>query len=157
MCVLSYVLISCVLLGNKYFFIVIVIVIVIVDWTLGNKLQRNLNWNLYIFIQENAFERIVCEMAAILSRPQCVKGIYCKVIPVQQVMSPLSAIKINFHKCKVCLWINNLMWWTCTCDVLVLYFSPHWFPGWVISNHLSGIILGMWLANERRRSRCTYV
>ena len=29
--------------------------------------------NSYIFIQENAFENIVCRMAAILSRPQYVK------------------------------------------------------------------------------------
>ena len=29
--------------------------------------------NSYIFIQENAFENIVCEIAAILSRPRCVK------------------------------------------------------------------------------------
>ena len=28
--------------------------------------------NSHIFIQENAFENIVCEIAAILSRPQCV-------------------------------------------------------------------------------------
>ena len=27
------------------------------------------------FIQENAFEKVVCEMAAILSRPQCVNTI----------------------------------------------------------------------------------
>ena len=33
----------------------------------------NSNWNLNIFIQENAFEDVVCEMGAILSRPQCVK------------------------------------------------------------------------------------
>ena len=31
------------------------------------------NLNLYIFIQENAFEYIVCEMAAIFSQLQCVK------------------------------------------------------------------------------------
>ena len=30
------------------------------------------NENSYIFIQENAFENVVCEMSAILSRPQCV-------------------------------------------------------------------------------------
>ena len=29
------------------------------------------NWN--IFIQENTFENVVCEMASILSPPQCVK------------------------------------------------------------------------------------
>ena len=38
-----------------------------------NKLQWNFIWNSNIFIQENAFESVVCEMAAILSRPQCVK------------------------------------------------------------------------------------
>ena len=37
----------------------------IVNWTLGNKLQWNFNRNLYIFIQENAFENVVWKMAAI--------------------------------------------------------------------------------------------
>ena len=46
---------------------------IIVNWTLRNKLQWNLNRNSNIFIQENAFESVVCETAAILSRPQCVK------------------------------------------------------------------------------------
>ena len=45
---------------------------IIVNWTLRNKLQWNLNRNSNIFIQENAFESVVCETAAILSRPQCV-------------------------------------------------------------------------------------
>ena len=31
----------------------------IVNWILGNKLQWNLNWNLNIFIEENAFEIVV--------------------------------------------------------------------------------------------------
>ena len=35
-------------------------------------LQWNFNSNWSIFIQENAFENIVCEMASILSLPQCV-------------------------------------------------------------------------------------
>ena len=39
-----------------------------------NRLQWNVNRNLYIFIQENPFENVVWKMAAILSRPQCVKG-----------------------------------------------------------------------------------
>ena len=45
----------------------------IVNWTLGNKLQWNLNRISNIFIQENEFENVVWKMAAILSRPQCVK------------------------------------------------------------------------------------
>ena len=44
----------------------------IVNWTLRNKLQWNFNRTSYIFIQENALVNVVCEMASILSRPQCV-------------------------------------------------------------------------------------
>ena len=44
----------------------------IVNWTIGNKLQWNINLDLYIFIQDNAFENVVWKMAAILSEPQCV-------------------------------------------------------------------------------------
>ena len=47
----------------------------IVNWTLRNKLQRKFNRNSNIFIQENALENIVCEMASILSRPQWVKDV----------------------------------------------------------------------------------
>ena len=39
---------------------------------LRKKLQWNLNRNSYIFIQEIAFENIVCKMVAILSQPQCI-------------------------------------------------------------------------------------
>ena len=45
----------------------------IVNLNLRNKFQWNLKRNSYIFIQENAFENVICEMAAILLRPQCVK------------------------------------------------------------------------------------
>ena len=43
-----------------------------VNLTLRNKLQWNVNRSLYIFIQQNAFENVVWKMAAILCRPQCV-------------------------------------------------------------------------------------
>ena len=46
----------------------------IINWIPRNKLQLNLNRNLYIFIQENAFENVIWKMAAILVQPQCVKG-----------------------------------------------------------------------------------
>ena len=45
---------------------------IIVNWTIGNKFQWNLNRNWYIFSQENAFQNVVWKMAAILSRPHCV-------------------------------------------------------------------------------------
>ena len=52
---------------------------IIVDLNLGNKLQRNLKWNSFIFIQVNAFKNIVCKMApAILSWIQCVNYTYKK-------------------------------------------------------------------------------
>ena len=44
----------------------------IVNWTLGNKFQWNLNQNWIVFIQENACETLVWKMVSILSRPQCV-------------------------------------------------------------------------------------
>ena len=39
--------------------------------THGYKFQRTVNRNLYIFIPENAFENVVMQFAAILSRPEC--------------------------------------------------------------------------------------
>ena len=42
----------------------------ILNWTLTNKLQ----WNSYIFIQENSFENIVCEMVDILPQPPWVNN-----------------------------------------------------------------------------------
>ena len=47
----------------------------IVKWTLRNKLQWNFNQNSNIFIQENAFESVSWEMAAILSWSQCVNSL----------------------------------------------------------------------------------
>ena len=37
-------------------------------------LETYFSQNLHIFIQENAFENVVCKLAAILSRPQYVNG-----------------------------------------------------------------------------------
>ena len=59
---------------------------IIVNWTLRNKLQWNFNRNSNIFIQENAFEHVVCQMASIFSRPQWVK-----TSPVQKVSGPSSS------------------------------------------------------------------
>ena len=42
--------------------------------TPGNKLQQNLNENLYIFTQANGFENGVRKIMVLLSRPQCVKN-----------------------------------------------------------------------------------
>ena len=42
------------------------------NWTLWNKFQWNLNENV-ISININPFENVLCNMADILSRPQCIK------------------------------------------------------------------------------------
>ena len=55
----------------------------IVYWILRSKLQWNYNRNSYIFIQENVFENVVCEIVAILSQPQCVKSILPTVWQLQ--------------------------------------------------------------------------
>ena len=45
----------------------------VVNWTLRNNLQWNFNRNSNIFFQENAFQNVIWKIAAIMSRPQCVK------------------------------------------------------------------------------------
>ena len=52
----------------------------IIDLTLGNKLQWNIDQNLYILIQENACEDVVWKMVAIL----CFGLIVLKNIPLFQ-------------------------------------------------------------------------
>ena len=42
----------------------------IVNWIPTSKLQ----WNSCIFIQENTFKNVVCQIVATLSRPQCVNA-----------------------------------------------------------------------------------
>ena len=78
----------------------------IVNWTLRNKLQWNLNRNSYIFIQENAFENIVWKMASILPRPQCVKTCSFVVISVSVGgPAPSGTVTIKFGTLVS-------MWWT---------------------------------------------
>ena len=43
-----------------------------INSNLRNKFQWNRKRNSYILIQENVFENVVCEIASILPRPQCV-------------------------------------------------------------------------------------
>ena len=46
----------------------------IANWTIRNKIQGHFNLNSNISIQENAFECVISEKAAILSWPQCVNA-----------------------------------------------------------------------------------
>ena len=40
---------------------------IIFNLTLRNKIQWNIDYNSYIFIQQNVFKYVICEMSAILS------------------------------------------------------------------------------------------
>ena len=60
---------------------------IIVEWTIGNTFQRNLNWNFHIFIQENVFENVVWNVAAILSRSKCVNSRFFVTPPCYRVLT----------------------------------------------------------------------
>ena len=80
----------------------------IVNWTAGNRLQWNLTWNSYIFIKENVFECFDCEIAAIMSRPQCVNvQMYCweMLWRCEHDESFLNAAKVGFF---CCCWMSEI-------------------------------------------------
>ena len=83
----------------------------IVDWTLENRLQWNLKWNLYIFIQENAFESVVWKMEAILSLPQCVM-IGPRLLLLWSEFNPLCITIIWIQLCYIFLGDMRVMWWS---------------------------------------------
>ena len=78
-----------------------------VNLDLLNKLQWNIKQNSYVFIQENAFESVVCNMAAILSRTQCGRYIsrHCHKIVWLKLFASVLRDRIwnrkwRFHKLK---------------------------------------------------------
>ena len=74
----------------------------IVNLTRRNKLQWNVNWNSYFFIQENACENVVCEKAAILSRPQRVNWKYLICVYVAKTACGQTGRRgWGFHKTTV--------------------------------------------------------
>ena len=52
----------------------------ILNRTLWNKPQWNLNQNIQLFFQQNAFENVVCKMSAILFQSLCVKEVVPKLL-----------------------------------------------------------------------------
>ena len=79
-----------------------------VNWIRRNKLQWKFNRNSNIFIQGNGIQNIVCEMASILSWPQCVN--FC-------VMRHLHCIT-RFMWTKSHQWSGHVgCWWPIACPV----------------------------------------
>ena len=86
---------------------------IIVNWTFVNIFQWKFNQNTVIFIEENARENVVCEMASILSRPQCVNKTNCYGCEYSLEMNIAIAISrtisvvVIFIPCKNSAWRKN--------------------------------------------------
>ena len=72
----------------------------------GTKIHWNINLNSYIFIQENAFEYVVCgEMSAILSRHQCAKTATLSILCLNVPRSFLHAARPR--TARICIYVSN--------------------------------------------------
>ena len=132
----------------------------IVDWTAGNKLQWNLKWNSYIFIQENVFESFDCKIVAIVSRPQCVNVLmYCWEMMMEMwtwwefhewcwsvfccccwMSEILNVLEKNFSTVSSNQGLYNTTSWLILnkVSIYVLQFSPQaCFGLWVLSSPVS--------------------
>ena len=102
----------------------------IVNWNLRIQQQCYLKQNAYIFIQENAFQNVIWEMVAILSRPQCFNypsyPAACSVSMFENIYETSPQI---FDTSWIKFWnviqFNN---WTCLAPVFWILLK-HW--GWV--------------------------
>ena len=103
----------------------------IVNWDLRNKFHWNLKRNSYIFIQENAFENVICEMAAISSRPQCVKGL----IPSYAIQA---AFRIAVIYCMISSVLINY-----GIGSMVSYLGTRTSAGTVMTNFWSHLYKGL--------------
>ena len=75
--------------------------------TLGNKLQWNINWNSYVFIEENEFENVVWKFAAILFQLQCVK-IYFLTTFMLKIQGSFFQFFLEEKKC--CFFLVDITW-----------------------------------------------
>ena len=92
-----------------------------INWNLRNKLHCNFNQNTKIFINENASENIVCEMAAILSRgDELNTRISIKLFNLNLVKLHYSyiyiytyiyiAIGCGTYRCAIVYFVANHLW-----------------------------------------------
>ena len=61
-------------------------------------------WNSNIFIQENALENVVGELASILSRPQCVNRMSNRRYIWYELLT-----RVSHKSCTCCFVVNNMM------------------------------------------------
>ena len=92
----------------------------LINFTLGNK-RCNFNRNSNFFIQENAFQNIICKMAYILHLHQYVQSNLAKF---RLSRTPISVVESfsNFKWRKIRRWFSRTM-----CKI------SKWFYNWIIS------------------------
>ena len=98
----------------------------IVDWTPRNKLQWNFDKNLYIFIQENAFENVVCKNCGHLVLASYVNScLYAKSSPFGQLYGPRCPLSskrpinlISLSLSPFGQWLQNYKQYIFTCDFI---------------------------------------
>ena len=110
-------------------------------WTIAhllsnNKLQWNFNHNTKILNQEIVFENVICEMAAILSRPQwvilpldCISGSMQK--RCNCIANAFNSLRLRQNGCYFAHNISNLLSWMKTFEFQINF---HW-----------NMFLGVWL------------
>ena len=115
-------------------------------------IQWNLNQNMIIFCQENAFENIVCKMSAILYRAQCIIAEHQQIrshIPRRRSYHSMFHIiiyKHDVHRCDQLAYPHFLVtrhakkmedknkWW----QTVKLFLLPYFFSS-IINSHLCDI------------------
>ena len=95
--------------------------------TLANIFQWNFNKDTEIFIEENAFETVVCKMAVTLSRDQCVNNVRC-FCRVDSKLAP--------NQWETSLQSNAVSHWLCAYleSALLLYCTVHVHHCWFQAN-----------------------
>ena len=113
----------------------------IIDLTLWNKFKWNFNQNTNIFLQENAFEYVVCKMSVILSQPQCIKNVFVKMSLV--TMNSEQSLLIRCHHSQGACWITpKTDQWNISTLVLTHFdvvmpngfvnLGHHWVGWWLV-------------------------
>ena len=105
----------------------------IFNWTLENQFQWQLIRNQHIFIQDYAFENVVCKMASISSRPQWVKMYTCdqwlkfgKLAILFLFPNTYQIIHIRFLIISVCF-LMIWYWWILLLSSRIISLAPEQF------------------------------
>ena len=87
-----------------------------VNWNIRKKFQWNSNRNSNLFIEENALENVVCEMASILSWPRCVNICQYSYLPWSAYRTSYNQGAVAPHIARIqaadCRGVERFQWST---------------------------------------------